>query len=79
MRLRRAPLPSICWACTRWRGERQTCEAYPDGVPEDILGGVVDHAAPRGDEQGGVVFDLAEGSAAFLRAWTATAARERVE
>lgn len=55
----RGPLP-LCLACSRSRhvapDDPWTCDAYPDGIPPDILAGE-DHRRPRGDEAGGLVFD----------------------
>jgi hypothetical protein len=40
----------LCWACRRRDYSRPTCEAYPEGIPAEIMIGVVDHrVAYRGD------------------------------
>lgn len=39
-----------CVRCRRYRGEL-TCEAFPDGIPEEILVGLHDHTKPFGDEE----------------------------
>ncbi len=62
-------LPPICTVCSHWRGESESCAAYPDGVPSDILLGA-DHRSPRGDEVDGTTFDLVEGFSEFLLTWT---------
>lgn len=41
---------SQCGRCLRYRGDL-TCDAFPDGIPEGILTGIVDHADPvEGDD-----------------------------
>jgi hypothetical protein len=43
-----------CFICLRYRGELE-CDAFPKGIPVDILTGQVDHSqAYRGD--GGLLF-----------------------
>jgi hypothetical protein len=45
----------------------RTCDAYPDGIPVEILQGA-DHRTARRNERGGLTFDRAAGSDAD-RAW----------
>ena len=44
-------LASICPGCARWRGGPH-CDAYPEGIPEEILRGGVDHRSPRDGDRG---------------------------
>jgi hypothetical protein len=68
-------LPVQCLACAR-RSPTESptdtstaviCEAYPGGIPDEILFGA-DHRTPRGDERDGLLFERAEGPEAD-RAW----------
>lgn len=46
---------SLCLACTRFTHNEEgleVCEAYPDGIPEEILLGAVDHREPYDGDQG---------------------------
>lgn len=61
-------LPSQCLACSRRERTADPststqmaarCTAFPAGIPRDIADGA-DHRQPRGDEQGGLVFDQAD-------------------
>ena len=45
----------MCMFCTRYRNA-MTCDAYPDGIPAEIISSEHDHRQPyEGD--GGMVFD----------------------
>ncbi len=45
-------IPSQCMACTRFRAEKGECEAYPNGIPSDMLFFGEDHRQPRPDDRG---------------------------
>jgi hypothetical protein len=70
-------LPAQCFACTRLTPTESPtgaatavrCGAYPSGIPAEISLLCGDHRTPRGDEQGGLVFDRATGAEADW-AWT---------
>lgn len=55
--------PPICDACSRLRplGDRLACEAFPDGIPDEILFEGFDHREPFPGDQG-VRFELADGA-----------------
>ena len=36
--------------------EEETCKAFPDGIPEDIIGGAVAHTKPMFDQKNKLVF-----------------------
>lgn len=40
-----------CPTCSRYRG-LLACDAFPDGIPQEILSGLVDHADPYPGDQG---------------------------
>lgn len=41
----------MCMTCSRLR-EGLVCEAYPDGIPEEILDNRVDHRVPQPGDRG---------------------------
>lgn len=55
-------MPPRCLWCDHWwdrerrlkalRVDRFCCDAYPDGIPADILDGIDQHLASRGDDYG---------------------------
>jgi hypothetical protein len=48
------PAP-ICLNCKHWHHDdeqRLTCDAFPDGIPEDIYMNAFDHTQPHPDDQG---------------------------
>lgn len=51
----------ICTACKRFDPDSFTCEAFPQGIPEEIFPEGFDHRQPfEGDN--GIRFELAEGA-----------------
>ena len=54
-------VPSLCNACARLRSGRATCDAYPGGIPQDMLTLAGDHHAPRPGDHG-LRFELAPGA-----------------
>ena len=47
-------LPPMCVVCARLRDSEQgfACEAYPDGIPEQIIDGKWDHRLPQPGDHG---------------------------
>jgi hypothetical protein len=51
------PVLPICYFCTRFNRKDFTCEAYPKGIPVEILHEAFDHRNEyKGD--GGIRFEL---------------------
>ena len=49
-----------CAFCTHYYAGDMKCKAYPDGIPNEILGGAVDHRLPyQGDH--GIQLELEPG------------------
>lgn len=58
-------LPPMCVRCTRFRPGRAglTCQAFPDGIPAEIVAGAFDHRLPHPDD-GGLRFKPVDEAAA---------------
>ena len=50
-----------CFGCRRYRGDSLSCEAFPDGIPDDIASGDFDHHESH-DGDHGLRFVLDEGN-----------------
>lgn len=45
----------LCHSCKRWRKDL-TCDAYPEGIPQGILIGAIDHKT-KYEGDGGLKYD----------------------
>jgi len=54
--------PPICLWCVHHHGQQSinTCDAFPDGIPADIMGAAADHMEPREGDMG-LQFELKPG------------------
>jgi len=60
-------IPSQCWVCQHFRSPldgpdipEQTCDAYPDGIPDPIWNMQVDHRKPASGDHG-IQFEVIPG------------------
>lgn len=61
-------LANLCMSCTHKRQGKNTCTAFPLGIPEDIFLWGRDHRTPvPGDS--GIVFELDTGKADLFTVW----------
>ena len=50
--------PIICDSCSHILIRRHTCEAFPDGIPEEILNKKIIHSKPLPEQGNNIVFGL---------------------
>ena len=63
-------LPPLCIFCRHLREGQVRCEAFPEGIPDDLLFALRDHQEPyEGDR--GIRFELKPGEEAGLGEWLA--------
>lgn len=72
---------TLCQSCTRLHDwyptsleelkKPRTCDAYPEGIPADILEGTGDHRNPRPDDNG-LFYELMAGGEDLLNTWQQT-------
>lgn len=46
------PISPMCMLCARYDWATGGCEAYPDGIPSEILLGALDHRVPQPGDHG---------------------------
>ena len=64
---------AICIFCRHLKEGSARCDAFPDGIPDDILFALHDHREPyEGDR--GIRFELKPGEDAAFKEWLALAA-----
>jgi hypothetical protein len=47
----------ICENCKHLNKEINACEAFPKGIPDDILDGLNDHSKPLPEQRNNIVFE----------------------
>jgi len=69
-------LPNMCFSCKHLQepfdidGGNPACAAYPEGIPDVYWVAGAPHVDP--DEDGGIVWELADDSDIVLDAWVGT-------
>lgn len=53
------PESKQCPNCKNFHG-LNTCKAFPDGIPEEILSGQFDHSEKWPDQENNILFDPSE-------------------
>lgn len=48
---------SPCATCKHFNKDDYYCPAYPDGIPDELLSGKVQHNQVRKDQQGTTIFE----------------------
>jgi hypothetical protein len=59
-----------CLFCRHLKEGRVRCEAFPEGIPDDLLFGLHDHREPY-DGDRGIRFELKPGEEAIFGEWLA--------
>ncbi|CAB4126209.1 hypothetical protein UFOVP153_39 [uncultured Caudovirales phage] len=47
----------ICFKCKHFREIEGGCDAFPDGIPEEITSGDNEHSKPLPDQKNDIVFE----------------------
>jgi hypothetical protein len=50
----------ICFNCKHWRKIEGGCNAFPDGIPNEITSGQNKHSKPLPDQKNKIVFEPIE-------------------
>ena len=64
IKLKHPPQPAYPYPCpsckhlNEWNGEAETCKAFPDGIPEEILMGKNKHKRKLPDQDNDLVFEM---------------------
>ncbi|MDE0561808.1 hypothetical protein OU792_17560 [Algoriphagus sp. NF] len=55
----------VCFKCKHFRRFEGGCDAFPDGIPDEIISGENKHKEPLPDQENDIVFELDENQGVF--------------
>jgi len=61
-------LPSVCNSCIHRRNET-TCDAFPDGIPDEFLTWGEAHTTPTKSQKNQIVWEFAPGTETEFQDW----------
>lgn len=47
----------VCFSCKNFRRFEGGCNAFPDGIPDEITSGINEHKTPLKDQKNNIVFE----------------------
>ena len=50
----------VCFKCKHFRRFEEGCDAFPEGIPDEIISGNNNHSKPLPNQNNKVVFELDE-------------------
>ena len=50
----------VCFTCKHFRRFGGGCEAFPEGIPDEITSGQNEHSEPLKDQENDIVFEEVE-------------------
>ena len=54
------PVDLICFKCKHFRRLEGGCDAFPDGIPDEIISGENEHSKPLSFQTNDIVFEVDE-------------------
>ena len=54
------PVDLICFKCKHFRRFEGGCDAFPDGIPDEIISGENEHSKPLSFQTNDIVFEVDE-------------------
>ena len=54
------PVNFICFKCKHYRDFEIGCDAFPDGIPDEIISGENEHSKPLSFQTNDIVFEVSD-------------------